>query len=138
MNQISNFIEKSKTWKFDRRTFIDNKLHGIINQGTIEWHKVDDDNNNYIYQETGKLIINNKSIDFDYALLFKFSGNYYEVFTSGNNLLYKSNINNKSFNKIDNFNIEVELKVIDKNKITFKFDKYNNQQSKIDITNYYI
>ena len=136
MNQIRNFIEKSKIWKFDRRTFIDNKLQGFINQGTIEWHQEGD--NNYIYHETGELIINNKSVNFDYALLFKFSGNDYQVFTSGNKLLYKSNINNKAYNKIDDFNIEVELKVIDDNKITFKFDKYNNEESKIDITNYYI
>ena len=59
---------------------------------------------------------------------------FFTVWTPGT----LSNLMNKSFNKIDNFNIEVELKVIDKNKITFKFDKYNNQQSKIDITNYYI
>ena len=127
-------IEDSNEWKFNRRIFIDNKLYGSINQGTLTWNKKD--NSTFICQEKGILELNNgENGIFFSSLKFIFNNQNYQVFKNDNTLFYHSNKNNKYSSKTGD--VLIELKIID-NIITFRYDLHSKKGLKTEITNYMI
>tara|TARA_B100001248_G_C27381870_1_gene457390 strand:+ start:555 stop:959 length:405 start_codon:yes stop_codon:yes gene_type:complete len=133
MNHIRSTIDNSKKWKFDRRIFVDNKLEGRINNGTLSWIKIND--NIFDCIEEGVLELNGGHKGVFYTKLkFIFDGNDFKVFKSNNTMFYQSTKNNVYSSKTND--ILIELKFI-KKIITFRYDLHTKNSLKTEITNYY-